>query len=222
MEEYKDFKIQQNINVKLTTARPNSQASKVSIGTVGPLSLNTMKYNPGLMSGIQLLTIVFSANFLGNLISYLIEDFQSDGDLSEYVVWMYSEIIYYIVRLFIPSLIIYQNQGFRQYKKFALHEFCSEFNISFSLHSSNITRLSPSQCTLNAINVELQEPNDKLGLKIIEEEIKTEPGMPQELQSVFEGKGKGKGKGQSNFKKGNISEPKYIPDGKPEEIKREP
>ena len=67
--------------------------------------------------------------------------------------------------------------------------------------------------------MELQETGNKHDLKNIKEEIKTEPGMAQELQSV--NKGKGKGKGKSNFKKGKVLRPKTLLDDKPEGIKQE-
>jgi hypothetical protein len=135
MEGCKDLKIHKNINANLTPERPNSK-----VGTMGSLQLNTMKYNPAVISGIQLLIMVFSAIFLGNLLSYLIEDFQSDDDLSEYAVQLYSKIIFNIVRLFIPSLLICQNKGFRQFIKFSLNEFSSQFNFCISLQCSNSTQ----------------------------------------------------------------------------------
>ena len=91
MEGYKDLKIRLNINVRLTVEKPNLQAS---IGTLGSLRLNNMKHNPAVMSGIQTLFMVFLFVFLGNLANYWIEDFQSDDDLSDYVVWIYAEIYF--------------------------------------------------------------------------------------------------------------------------------
>ena len=145
MEGYKDLKIHLNINVKLTQEKPNLQPS---IGTLGSLRLNNMKYNPAVMTGIQSLFMVFLFIFLGNLINYLIEDFQSDDDLSEYVVWIYSEIVYIILRIFLPTLVIYQNQGCHQFMKSAVNELASEFKC---LQSS---RLSHTQSTNNLLTVE--------------------------------------------------------------------
>ena len=79
MEGYKDLKIHLNINVNLTMENPNSQAS---IGTLGSLKLNNMKYNPAVMSGIQTLFMVFLFVILGNLVNHWIEDSQSDDDLT--------------------------------------------------------------------------------------------------------------------------------------------
>ena len=220
MEGYKDLKIHLNINVKLTMEKPNRQAS---IGTLGSLRLNNMKYNPAVISGIQLLFMVFLFVFLGNLASYLIENFQSDDDLSEYVVWIYEEIVYIILRIFLPTLTIYQNQGCHQFMKSALNELASEFKclqssrLSRTQNTNNLLTLETTQghksheeatygldalikiedrtqeqkdvktqqtVVLNTVNIELQEPTDKPDLNNIKEEIKNEPGVAQEIQSV--------------------------------------
>lgn len=115
----------------------------MSIGTLGSLRMNTMKYNPAIMSGIQVLIMVFLAIFLGNLMSYLIEDFQSDDDLSDYTAWIYGEIVFNIftLRIFMPILLISQKQGFRQFMKSALRDLASEFKIDIGLLSNNTSRL---------------------------------------------------------------------------------
>ena len=226
------------------------------------------------MSGIQLLILVFLAILLANLMSYLIEDFQSDDDLSAYIAWIYGEIVFnlFTLRIFVPILLISQKQGFRHFMKSAVLELASEFKIDIGLQSSNTSRfMSATQSTatlektqghkrheeallhypkhgldaptknevktqdqedvptqktvpLNTVNMELQEPNDKLDLRYIKDEIETEPGMAQELlRSVS--KGKGIGKGQSNFKKENVMRKKHITDvcldNVPEEINLE-
>ena len=104
--------------MNIATERPASQATTVSIGTLGSLQINNIKYNPAIMSGIQVLMLVFSAIFLGNLMSYLIEDFQSDDDLSDYVAWLFCEIFFniFILRSFFHWAIS-QKQGFRQFMK---------------------------------------------------------------------------------------------------------
>ena len=211
MEGYKDLKIHQNINVKLTVENPSLQ---VSIGTLESLRLNNMKYNPAIVSGILLLIVVSLSMFLGNLMSYLIEDFQSDDDSSEYLVWIYVEIIFLIMRIFIPTLIIYQNQGCRQFMKSSVNELASEFKCLQSRNPSRLSTNTISTLVLNIMNIKLQEPSDKPDLKNIDEEIKNEQELAQEIQSVI--KGKGKGKGQSNFKKGKVMSPKYISEEKPE------
>ena len=81
------------------------------------------------------------------------------------------------------------------------------------------THLTKQSVPINTVNMELQETGYKHDLKKIKEEIKTEQGMAQELQSVT--KGKGKGKGKSNFKKGKVLRPKTLLDDKPEGIKQE-
>ena len=103
----------------------------MSIGTLGSLQINTIKYNPAVMSGIQVLILVFLAIFLGNLMSYLIEDFQSDDDLSAYIAWIYGEIVFnlFTLRIFVPILLISQKMGFRQFMKSAVLELASEFKI---------------------------------------------------------------------------------------------
>ena len=263
MEGYKDLKIHQNINVKLKAEKPKYEAS------FGAIRLNTMKYNPAIMSRIQSLIVIFLIIFLGNLMNYLIVDFQSDDDLSEYVVWIHVEIVFLILRIGLPTLVIYKNQGCRQFMKSAVNELASEFKC---LQSRNSSRLSGTQITtkllkttqghksheeathgldalikiedetqeqedvktqqtvvLKTVNIEL-EPSDKPDLKNIKatlmsplrtkhmsmdikEEIKNEPGVAKEMQSVI--KGKGKGKGQSNFKKVKDLSPKNISDDKP-------
>ena len=145
MEGYKDLKIHQNINVKLTTEKPEYEVS------FGALRLNTMKYNPAIMTRIQSLFLVFLFIFLGNLMNYLIEDFQSDDDLSEYVVWIHVEIVFIILRVVLPTLVIYKNQGCRQFMKSALKELASEFKC---LQSRNSIRLSGTQITTNLLPLE--------------------------------------------------------------------
>ena len=100
------------------------------------------------MSGIQTLFMVFLFVFLGNLVNHWIEDFQSDNDLSDYVVWTYAEIVYLILRIFLPTLVIYQNQGCRQFMKSAVNELASEFRC---LQSS---RLSHTQSTNTLLTLE--------------------------------------------------------------------
>ena len=124
----------------------------MSIGTLGSLQMNTIKYNPAIMSGIQVLIIVFLAIFLGNLMSYLIEDFQSDDDLSAYIAWIYGEIVFNIftLRILLPILFISKKQGFRQFMKSAVLELASEFKIDIGLQNSNTSRLmSATQSTSN-------------------------------------------------------------------------
>ena len=145
MEGYKDLKIHQNINVKLTTEKPNLQVS------IGALRLNNVKYNPAIMSRIQTLIVVFLLVFLANLMNYLIEDFQSDDDLSEYVVWIHFEIVLLLLRIFIPTLVIYKNQGCHQFMKSAVNELASEFKCHQSRNSS---RLSGTQITNNLLPLE--------------------------------------------------------------------
>ena len=145
MEGYKDLKIHQNINVKLTTEKPEYEVS------FGALRLNTMKYNPAIMSRIQTLFLVFLFIFLGNLMNYLIEDFQSDDNLSEYVVWIYVEIVFLMIRIVLPTLVIYKNQGCHQFMKSALNELASEFKC---LQSRNSIRLSGTQIANNLLPLE--------------------------------------------------------------------
>ena len=87
--------------------------------------MNTIKHNPAIMSGIQVIIMVFLGIFLGNLMSYLIEDFQSDDDLSDYVAWLYCEIVFniFILRILVPIWGISQKQGFRQFMKSAVLKF---------------------------------------------------------------------------------------------------
>ena len=248
--------------MNIATERPASQATIISIGTLGSLQINNIKYNPAIMSGMQVFMFVFLAIFLGNMTSYLIEDFQSDDDLSDYVAWLYCEIFFniFILRIILPIWAISQKQGFRQFMKSAVLDLASDFKIDIGLQSSNTSRsMSPTKSNinvvmleatlqnttldlnalikseveehedvkilqqtvpLNTVNVELQEANDKPDLKNIKEEIETELGTTQELQSVA--KGKGIGKGQSNFKKGKIPGQKHMSEDEPEEIKQEP
>ena len=104
--------------MNIATKRPTSKATTISFGTLGALQMNTIKYNPAVMSGIQVLIMVFLVIFLGNLMSYLIEDFQSDDDLSDYVAWLFCEIFFniFIIRSFFHWAIS-QKQGFRQFMK---------------------------------------------------------------------------------------------------------
>ena len=68
-EGYKEHKIHKNIEMNITTERPASQATTISIGTLGSLQINNIKYNPAIMSGIQVFMFVFLAIFLGNMTS---------------------------------------------------------------------------------------------------------------------------------------------------------
>ena len=111
------------------------------------------------MSGIQVLILVFLAIFLGNLMSYLIEDFQSDDDLSAYLAWIYGEIVFnlFTLRIFVPILLISQKQGFRQFMRSAVLELASEFKIDIGLQSSNTSRLmsaTKSTTTTNLVRLE--------------------------------------------------------------------
>jgi hypothetical protein len=146
-EGYKDRKIHKNIEVQLATERPTSQATTTSIGTFGSLQMNTIKYNMPIMSGLQVIIMVFLAIFLGNLMSYLIEDFQTDDDLSEYVAWVYGEIVFNIftLRILMPILLISRKQGFRQFMKSAVHELASEFKIDIGSNTSRL--MSATQST---------------------------------------------------------------------------
>ena len=107
-----------------------------------------MKHNPAVMSGIQSLFMVFLFVFLGNLVSHWIEDFQSDDDLSDYVVWIYAEIVYLTLRVFLPTLVIYQNQGCQQFMKSAVNELVSEFKCL------QISRVSRTQSTISLLTLE--------------------------------------------------------------------
>ena len=157
-EGYKDHKIHSTIEVRLATDRPASQATTMSIGTLGSLPVNTIKHNPAIMSGIQLLILVFLAILLANLMSYLIEDFQSDDDLSAYLAWIYGEIVFnlFTLRIFVPILLISQKQGFRQFMRSAVLELASEFK-EIGLQSSNTSRLlsaTKSTTTTNLVRLE--------------------------------------------------------------------
>ena len=145
MEGYKDLKIHQNINIKLTTEKPEYEV------LFGALRLNTMKYNPAIMTRIQSLFLVFLFIFLGNLMNYLIEDFQSDDDLSEYVVWIHVEIVFIMLRVVLPTLVIYKNQGCHQFMKSALKEVGFEFRC---LQSRNSIRWSGTQIANNLLPLE--------------------------------------------------------------------
>ena len=243
MEGYKDLKIHLNINVNLTMENPNSQAS---IGTLGSLKLNNMKYNPAVMSGIQTLFMVFLFVILGNLVNHWIEDSQSDDDLSDYAVWIYAEIVYLTLRVFLPSLVIYQNQGCRQFMKSAINELASEFKCLQSSRLSH-TQSTNTLKTLETTQGHISHEEVTYGLDAVnkiedrtqeQENVKTpqtvvlntvdielhkpadtdESGVAQEVQSVI--KGKGKGKGQSNFKKGKVLSPEHVSDDKPEKMKQ--
>ena len=237
MEGYKDLKIHLNINVNLTMENPNSQAS---IGTLGSLKLNNMKYNPAVMSGIQTLFMVFLFVILGNLVNHWIEDSQSDDDLSDYVVWIYAEIVYLTLRVFLPSLVIYQNQGCRHFMKSAINELASEFKCLQSSrlsHTQSTNTLKTLETTqghisheevtygLDAVNkIEdrtQEQENVKTPQTVVDIELHKpadtdESGVAQEVQSVI----KGKGKGQSNFKKGKVLSPEHVSDDKPEKMKQ--
>ena len=239
MEGYKDLKIHLNINVNLTMENPNSQAS---IGTLGSLKLNNMKYNPAVMSGIQTLFMVFLFVILGNLVNHWIEDSQSDDDLSDYAVWIYAEIVYLTLRIFLPSLVIYQNQGCRHFMKSAINELASEFKCLQSSrlsHTQSTNTLKTLETTqghisheevtygLDAVNkIEdrtQEQENVKTPQTVVDIELHKpadtdESGVAQEVQSVI--KGKGKGKGQSNFKKGKVLSPEHVSDDKPEKMKQ--
>ena len=153
MEGYKDLKIHRNINVKLTTEKPEYEVSFEA------LRLNTMKYNPAIMTRIQSLFLVFLFIFLGNLMNYLIEDSQSDDDLSEYVVWIHVEIVFIMLRVVLPTLVIYKNQGCRQFMKSALKELASEFKC---LQSRNSIRMSGTQITNNLLPLETTQVHKNL------------------------------------------------------------
>ena len=239
MEGYKDLKIHLNINVRLTMEKPNLQAS---IGTLGSLKLNNMKYNPAVMSGIQTLFMVFLFVILGNLVNHWIEDSQSDDDLSDYAVWIYAEIVYLTLRIFLPSLVIYQNQGCRHFMKSAINELASEFKCLQSSrlsHTQSTNTLKTLETTqghisheevtygLDAVNkIEdrtQEQENVKTPQTVVDIELHKpadtdESGVAQEVQSVI--KGKGKGKGQSNFKKGKVLSPEHVSDDKPEKMKQ--
>ena len=152
MEGYKDLKIHQNINVKLT-------AEKYEVSSLSLLGLNTMKYNPAIMSRIQTLLLVFLFIFLGNLMNYLIEDFQSDDNSSEYAVWIHVEIVFLMLRIVLPTLVIYKNQGCHQFMKSALKELASEFKC---LQSRNSIRMSGTQITNNLLPLETTQVHKNL------------------------------------------------------------
>jgi hypothetical protein len=91
--------------------------------------------------------------------SYLIEDFQSDDDLSAYLAWIYGEIVFnlFTLRVFVPILLISQKQGFRQFMRSAVLELASEFKIDIGLQSSNTSRLmsaTKSTTTTNLVRLE--------------------------------------------------------------------
>ena len=133
--------------MNIATERPASQATTLSIGALGSFPKNNIKYNPAIMSGIQLLMLVFLGIFLGNLMSYLIEDFQSDDDLSDHVAWLFCEIFFniFILRSFFHWAIS-QKQGFRQFMKSAVLQLASDFKIDIGIKSSNTSRLmSPTK-----------------------------------------------------------------------------
>ena len=133
--------------MNIATERPASQATTGSIGAFGSLPKNNIKYNPAIISGIQLLMLVFLGNFVGILTSYYIEDFQSDDDLSAYLAWIYGEIVFnlFTLRIFVPILLISQKQGFRQFMKSAVHELASEFKIDIGSNTSRL--MSATQST---------------------------------------------------------------------------
>ena len=83
--------------------------------------------------------------------NYLIEDFQSDDDLSEYVVWIHVEIVFLMIRIVLPTLVIYKNQGCHQFMKSAIKELASEFKC---LQSRNSIRLSGTQLANNLLPLE--------------------------------------------------------------------
>ena len=136
------------------------------------------------MSGIQVLIMVFLAIFLGNLMSYLIEDFQSDDDLSAYLAWIYSEIVFnlFTLRIFVPILLISQKQGFRQFMRSAVLELASEFKC---LQSRNSIRLSGTQITTNLLPLETIQghKNHEEATHRLDALIKIEDGM-QEQEDV--------------------------------------
>ena len=69
-----------------------------------------------------------------------------------------------------------------------LHNTTLELNVLNKSEVEEQKDIKTQQQTV-LLNVELQEANDKPDLKNIKEEIKTELGMTQELQSVTKGKG---------------------------------
>jgi len=155
-EGYKEHKIHKNIEMNIATERPASQATTGSIGAFGSLPKNNIKYNPAIISGIQLLMLVFLGNFVGILTSYYIEDFQSDDDLSDHVVWLFCEIFFniFICRSFFHWAIS-QKQGFRQFMKSAVLQLASDFKINIGIQSSNTSRLmSPTKNNINVVTLE--------------------------------------------------------------------
>jgi hypothetical protein len=145
--------------INIGRERPASQATAISIGSYGLLQFNTIKHNPAVMSGVQSLMYVFLAIFLGNLMSYLIEDFQSADDLSDYVAWLFGEIVFniFILRILFPLWGISQKQGFRQFMKSAVLELASDFKIDIGLQVSNTSRLrrpTKSNINTNVVTIE--------------------------------------------------------------------
>ena len=156
--------------MNIATERPASQATTISIGTLGSLQINNIKYNPAIMSGIQVFMFVFLAIFLGNMTSYLIEDFQSDDDLSDYVAWLYCEIFFniFILRIILPIWAISQKQGFRQFMKSAVLDLASDFKIDIGLQSSNTSRsMSPTKSNINVVMLEATLQNTTLDLNAL-------------------------------------------------------
>ena len=188
-EGYKEHKIHKNIEMNIATERPASQASTISIGTLGSLQINNIKYNPAIMSGIQVFMFVFLAIFLGNMMSYLIEDFQSDDDLSDYVAWLYCEIFFniFILRIILPIWAISQKQGFRQFMKFAVLELASDFKIDIGLQSSNTSRsMSPTKSNINVVMLEATLQNTTLDLNaLIKSEAEEQENVKIQRQTVI-------------------------------------
>ena len=169
-EGYKEHKIHKNIEMNIATERPASQATTGSIGAFGSLPKNNIKYNPAIISGIQLLMLVFLGNFVGILTSYYIEDFQSDDDLSDYVAWLYCEIFFniFILRIILPIWAISQKQGFRQFMKSAVLDLASDFKIDIGLQSSNTSRsMSPTKSNINVVMLEATLQNTTLDLNAL-------------------------------------------------------
>ena len=175
--------------MNIATERPASQASTISIGTLGSLQINNIKYNPAIMSGIQVFMFVFLAIFLGNMMSYLIEDFQSDDDLSDYVAWLYCEIFFniFILRIILPIWAISQKQGFRQFMKFAVLELASDFKIDIGLQSSNTSRsMSPTKSNINVVMLEATLQNTTLDLNaLIKSEAEEQENVKIQRQTVI-------------------------------------
>ena len=176
--------------MNIASERPASQATTISIGTLGSLDrqINNIKYNPAIMSGMQVFMFIFLAIFLANLMSYLIEDFQSDDDLSDYVTWLYCEIFFniFILRILLPIWAISQKQGFRQSMKSAVIQLASDFKIDIGLQSSSLSRsMSPTKSNINAVMLEATLQNTTLDLNaLIKSEAEEQENVKIQQQTV--------------------------------------